>query len=125
MCYADASYVVFFGSTFWWYFCEDSKSSVWDIGFSSNYDKNHLSYFEVEDICKFVGASKGCKLYYLIPMGNLDNGLRHIVTDDDVLFMSDLHEEWKVFSIIFYIESGDMPIRVLQPGEELPIDTAQ
>jgi hypothetical protein len=96
-----------------------------DVGFSSNYDKDHLSYFEVKDICKFVGASKGCKLYYLIPGVNLVNGLRHIVADDDVLFMSDLHEEWKVFSIIFYIESGDMPIRVLQPGEKLPIDTAQ
>ena len=61
----------------------------------------------------------------MIPGGNLDNELRHIVTDDDVLFMSDLHEEWKVFSIIVYVESGDMPIRVLQPSEELPIDTAQ
>jgi hypothetical protein len=39
--------------------------------------------------------------------------------------MCDLHEEWKVFSIILYVESGDMPIRVLQPGEELSIDTAQ
>ena len=39
--------------------------------------------------------------------------------------MCDLHEEWKVFSIILYVESGDMPIRVLQPSEELPIDIAQ
>ena len=61
----------------------------------------------------------------MIPGGNLDNELRHIVTDDDVLFMCDLHEEWKVFSIILYVESGDMPIRVLQPSEELSIDTTQ
>uniref|UniRef100_A0A2N9GQI8 Uncharacterized protein n=1 Tax=Fagus sylvatica TaxID=28930 RepID=A0A2N9GQI8_FAGSY len=41
-----------------------------DVGFASNYDKDRLSYFEVEDICKSVGASKGCKLYYLIPGGD-------------------------------------------------------
>ncbi len=39
--------------------------------------------------------------------------------------MFDFHAEWKVFTIIIYVEIGDMPIRVPQPSEEISIDTSE
>ena len=37
----------------------------------------------------------------------------------DVQYMCDLHEWGNIFSIILYVESVDMPIRVIQSDEEI------
>ena len=49
-------------------------------------DPDKLSFFEIRDLCHLVGAPKEHSRYrYLLPEGNLQDGLRDIETDVDVL----------------------------------------
>ena len=59
--------------------------------FVENVDLDRLSYFEVQDICFDVGAARTSTYHYLIPGGNLEQGLRLINGDDDVVYMCEIH----------------------------------
>ena len=51
-----------------------------------------LSYFEIWDLCHLVGAPKEHSRYkYLLPEGDLQDDLKDIETDADVLNMTTLH----------------------------------
>ena len=59
--------------------------------FVENVDLDRLGYFEVQDICFDVGAARTSTYHYLIPGSNLEQGLRLINGDDDVVYMCEIH----------------------------------
>ena len=59
--------------------------------FVDNVDPGKLSYFEIQDICSNVGAVNISRYHYLILGGNLEQGLRLINGDDDVVYMCEIH----------------------------------
>ena len=59
--------------------------------FVDNVDPDKFSYFEIQDICSDVGAVSTSRFHYLIPGGNLEQGLRLINGDDDVVYMCEIH----------------------------------
>ena len=58
-----------------------------------NVDPDLLSHFEIQDICANAGGSINSRIYYLIPDSDLKQGLRLIISDDDVTYMCELHAE--------------------------------
>ena len=54
-------------------------------------DPDRLSYFEIQDMVAKCGSPSTSLVYYLIPMGNLELGLKLITGDDEVLYMCELH----------------------------------
>ena len=50
-------------------------------------DLDKLSYFEIEDICKELGIDEPSRVHYLAPKGNLEQDLRLIEDDQDVVHM--------------------------------------
>ena len=82
--------------------------------FVDNVDLDRLSYFEVQDICFDVGAVSTSRYHYLIPRGNLEQGLRLINGNDDVVYMCEIHAAWPTDKITLYVEGGEEPIAVEQ-----------
>ena len=85
------------------------------ISFVDNVDPNKLSYFEIQDICSDVGAVSTSRFHYLIPGGNLEQGLRLINGDDDVVYMCEIHATWPTDKITLHVESGEEPLSIEQP----------
>ena len=56
----------------------------------SKCDPDRLSYFEIQDMCVEYGAPSTSTIYYLIPRGNLKQGLK-LITGDKVLYMCEIH----------------------------------
>lgn len=56
-----------------------------------NIDPDKHSYFEIQAICLDLGTLGTSSFHYLIPGGNLVQGLRLINGDDDVVYMCELH----------------------------------
>ena len=54
-------------------------------------DLDKLSYFEIQDICSDVVVVSTSRFHYLIPGSNLEQGLRLINGDDDVVYMCEIH----------------------------------
>ena len=54
-------------------------------------DSDRLSYFEIQDMVAECGSPSTSLFYYLIPRGSLEQGLRLIIGDDEVLYMCKLH----------------------------------
>ncbi|XP_075652225.1 uncharacterized protein LOC142622596 [Castanea sativa] len=73
-------------------------------------DPDRLSLFEIQDICGELGAPSTNTFHYLIPGGNLEQGLMVINGDDDVLNMCDIHDAWPLDRIILYVEGGEEPL---------------
>ena len=106
--------------------------SVWNIElvylaastFVVKVDPDRLSYFEVQDICFDVRAVCTSTYHYLIPGGNLEQGLRLINGDDDVVCMCEIHATWLTDKITLYVEGGEEPLTVEQPfgNEEVAND---
>ena len=82
--------------------------------FVDNVDPDRLSYFEIQDICFDVGAASTSRYHYLIPGGNLEQGLRLINGDDDVVYMCKVHAAWSTDKITLYVEGGEEPLAVEQ-----------
>ena len=82
--------------------------------FVDNVDPDRLSYFEIQDICCDVGALSTSRYHYLIPGGNLEQGLRLINEDDDVVYMCEIHAAWPTDKITLYVEGGEEPLAVEQ-----------
>ena len=58
-----------------------------------NVDPNLLSHFEIQDICADAKGPINSRNYYIILVGDLEQGLRLITSDDDVTYMYELHAE--------------------------------
>jgi hypothetical protein len=76
-------------------------------------DPDRLSYFEIQDMVAECGSPSTSLVYYLIPRGNLEQGLRLITGDDEVLYMCELHVAWPIDRITLYVESGVEPLQVV------------
>ena len=50
-------------------------------------DPSRLSYFEIKGICEKLGIDEPCRVHYLGPVGNLEQDLRLIEDDQDVIHM--------------------------------------
>ena len=55
---------------------------------------------------------------------NLEQGLRLINGDDDVVYMCEIHATWPTNKITLYVESGEEPLPIEQPfdNEEVAND---
>ena len=62
-----------------------------------------------------MGALSTSRYHYLIPGGNLEQGLRLINEDDDVVYMCEIHAAWPTDKITLYVEGGEEPLAVEQP----------
>ena len=81
-------------------------------------DPDKLSFFEIQDLCHLVGAPKEHNRYrYLLPKGDLEDDLRDIKTDPDVVNMTTLHRAWPANKIIIYIDINVEPLAVEHPDE--------
>ena len=92
--------------------------------FVDNVDPDRLSYFEIQDICSNVGAVNTSRYHYLILRGNLEQGLKLINGDNDVVYMCEIHAAWLTDKITLYVEGGEEPLAVVQPfgNEEVAND---
>ena len=61
-----------------------------------------------------MGAFSTSRFHYLILGGNLEQGLRLINGDDDVVYMCEIHVAWPTDKITPYVE-GEEPLAVEQP----------
>nr|POE62184.1 hypothetical protein CFP56_67938 [Quercus suber] len=79
-------------------------------------DPDKLSFFEIRDLCHPVGAPKEHSIYkYLLPEGDLQDDLRDIETDTDVLNLTTLHRAWPAEKIRIYTEINVEPLAVEYP----------
>ena len=78
-------------------------------------DPNRLSYFEIQGICEELGIDEPCKVHYLGPRGNLEQDLRLIQDDQDVVPMCKPNEGGPRDTIILYVESGNAPLAIKFP----------
>ena len=58
-----------------------------EVSTMANVDPDLLSHFKVQDIFAKAGGPINSRIYYLIPSGDLEQGLRLINSDDDVTYM--------------------------------------
>ena len=81
----------------------------------ANVDPDLLSHFEIQDICAEAGRPINNRIYYLIPGGDLEQGLSLINSDDDVTYMCELHAEWPTNEITLYVKPEVEPIAIEEP----------
>ena len=86
-----------------------------EVSTIANVDPDLLSHFEIQDICVEAGGPINNRIYYLIPGGDLEQGLRLITLDDDVIYMCELHAEWPTNEITLYVELEVEPIAIEEP----------
>ena len=79
-------------------------------------DPDRLSYFEIQGICKELGIDEPCRVHYLGLGGNLEQDLRLIQNDQDVVPMCMPNEGGSRDTIILYVESGNAPFAVEVPN---------
>ena len=78
-------------------------------------DLDRLGYFEMEGICEELGIDEPSRVHYLGPGGNLEQDLRLIEDDKDVVSMCKLNKGGPRDTIILYVESGLVPLAVEVP----------
>ncbi|KAL0003893.1 hypothetical protein SO802_011454 [Lithocarpus litseifolius] len=66
-------------------------------------------------MCCDLGANSTSRFHYLILGGNLEQGLRLINEDNDVVYMCEIHAAWPTDKITLYVEGGEEPLVVEQP----------
>ena len=64
-----------------------------EVSVMDNVDPDLLSHFKIQDICADAGGPINSRIYYLIPSGDLKQGLRLITSNDGVTYMCKLHAE--------------------------------
>ena len=74
-----------------------------------------LSYFEIKDIYEELGIDEPCRVHYLGPRGNLEEDLRLIEDDQDVVHMCKPNERGPSDTNILYVESGNASFAVEVP----------
>ena len=90
-----------------------------EVSVIGNVDPNLLSHFEIQDICVDAGGPINSRIYYLIPGGNLEQGLRLITLNDDVTYMCELHAKGSTNEITPYVEPEVKPTAIKEPIVEL------
>ena len=79
-------------------------------------DLDKLSFFEIRDLCHLVGTPKEHSRYrYLFPEGDVEDDLKAIETDADVVNMATLHRAWPANKIIIYIDIDVESLAVEHP----------
>ena len=79
-------------------------------------DPDKLSFFEIRDLCHLVGAPKEhCRYRYLLPESDLEDDLRVIETNPDVVNMTTIHKAWLANKIIIYTDIDVEPLAVEHP----------
>ena len=74
-----------------------------------------LSHFEIKGIYEELGIDEQCRVHYLGPGGNLEEDLRPIEDDQDMVHMCKPNERGPSDTIIMYVESGNAPLAVKVP----------
>ena len=87
-----------------------------------NVDQDLLSHFEIQDIFAGVGGPINSRFFYLIPGGDLEQGLRLINSDDDVTYMCELYTEWPTNEITLYVEPEADPIAIEGTDQLVAVD---
>ena len=93
-----------------------------EVSTMANFDLDLLSHFEIQDICAEAGGPINSRIYYLIPGGNLEQGLRLINLDDDVTYMCELHAKWPTNEIALYVEPEVELIAIEEPDQPVAVD---
>ena len=62
-----------------------------------------------------LGANSTSRFHYLILRGNLEQGLKLINRDDDVVYMCEIHAAWPTDKVTLYVEGDEEPLVVEQP----------
>jgi len=75
-------------------------------------DLDRLSYFEIEGICEELGIDEPSRAHYLAFGDNLEQDLRLIEDNKDVVSVCKLNEGEPRDTIILYVESGHAPLVV-------------
>ena len=78
-------------------------------------DPDLLSYFELKGICEELGIDEPCRVHYLGPGGNLEQDLRLIQDDQDVVPLCKPNEGGPRDTTILYVESGNALLAVEVP----------
>ena len=78
-------------------------------------DLDMLSYFEIKGICEELGIDEPCRVHYLGHGGNLEQDLRLIQDNQDVVPMCKPNEGVPRDTIILYVKSGNTPLAVEVP----------
>ena len=86
-----------------------------EVSTIANVDPDLLNHFKIQDICAETGGPINSRIYYLIPDGDLEQGLRLITSDDDVTYMCELFAEWLTNEITLYVEPEVKPIAIEEP----------
>ena len=68
-------------------------------------------------MCVDLGCPSISNIYFLAPSDNIEHGLR--LSYDDVIYILELHSEWKVFCIIIYVETGILPLNMRGKAPQL------
>ena len=55
------------------------------------------------------------RISYLIPGGDLEQGLKLITSNNDVTYMCELYAEWPTNEITLYVEPKVEPIAIEEP----------
>ena len=72
----------------------------------------NIVILEIQDICSNVGAVSTSRFHYLIHGDNLEQELRLINGDDDVVYRCEIHAAWPTDKITPYVEGGEEPFAV-------------
>ena len=86
-----------------------------NTSFIDEVDPDKLGYFEIQDICSNFWAFSTSRFHYLILRGNLEQGLKLINRDDDVVYMCEIHAAWPTDKVTLYVEGDEEPLVVEQP----------
>ena len=108
----EVKFEVHYGGTFLWNPSLEYFGGKVEIVYK---DLDKLSYFEIEDICKELGIDEPSRVHYLAPKGNLEQDLRLIEDDTDVVSMCKLNEGGPRDTIILYVKSGHAPLALEFP----------
>ena len=86
-------------------------------------DPDKLSFFEIQDLCHLVGAPKEHSRYkYLLPKGGLEDDLRAIETDADLVNMTTFYRAWPAEKILIYTDIDVEPLAIEHPNRGGVID---
>ena len=108
----EVKFEVHYGGTFLWNLSLEYFDGKVEIVYR---DLDRLSYFEIEGIYEELGIDEPFRVHYLAPGGNLEQDLRLIEDDKDVVSMCKLNEGGPRDTIILYVEIGHTPLAVEVP----------
>ena len=77
-------------------------------------DPDRLSYFKIEGICEELGINEPSRVHYLA-RGNLEQDMRLIEDNTDVVSMCKLNEGGSRDTIVLYVESCHASLAVKVP----------